>query len=119
MTILFTVEQFFGKFAAYNAAIWPAQVAAYVLGLVAVGALWLRRSAFRATATNRICMSLRKNPERRMLASRARRFRSGQTAGISCRSVGFSCKRAGTSMALGPRWTSDEVLSAPAHRILK
>jgi hypothetical protein len=89
MTILFTVEQFFGVFAAHNAAIWPAQVAAYVLGLSPVGALWLRRSAIRATATNRICMSPRKNPERRMLAIRARRFRSGRAAGISCGSVGF------------------------------
>lgn len=42
MTLPFTVEQFFGVFTAYNAAIWPAQIVAYALGLVAVGALWLR-----------------------------------------------------------------------------
>jgi uncharacterized protein DUF6064 len=36
----FTVEQFFGVFVAYNAAIWPAQIAAYALGLLAVAALW-------------------------------------------------------------------------------
>jgi hypothetical protein len=41
MTMPFTVEQFFGVFTAYNAAIWPAQIVAYALGLVAVGALWL------------------------------------------------------------------------------
>lgn len=41
MTLPFTVEQFFGVFADYNAAIWPAQIAAYALGLAAVGALCL------------------------------------------------------------------------------
>jgi hypothetical protein len=35
----FTREQFFGVFAAYNTAIWPAQLVAYVLGLVVVAAL--------------------------------------------------------------------------------
>jgi hypothetical protein len=45
MTAPFTPEQFFGVFAAYNAAIWPAQVCAYVLGLVAVAALWSKRPA--------------------------------------------------------------------------
>jgi len=32
----FTVEQFFDVFEAYNTAIWPAQIVAYVLGVVAV-----------------------------------------------------------------------------------
>lgn len=35
----FTREQFFGVFAAYNTAVWPAQLAAYLLGLVVVAAL--------------------------------------------------------------------------------
>jgi hypothetical protein len=35
----FTIEQFFAVFAAYNAAIWPAQIAAYRLGLAVVGML--------------------------------------------------------------------------------
>jgi Family of unknown function (DUF6064) len=39
----FTVEQFLGVFVAYNAAIWPTQIGAYVLGLVAIGAVWSRR----------------------------------------------------------------------------
>jgi Family of unknown function (DUF6064) len=43
MTAQFTIEQFFAVFAAYNAAIWPAQIGAYILGIVAVAALWLRR----------------------------------------------------------------------------
>lgn len=43
MTMPFTLEQFLGVFAAYNAAIWPAQIIAAVLGLVAVAALWLKR----------------------------------------------------------------------------
>jgi Family of unknown function (DUF6064) len=37
----FTIEQFLGVFVAYNAAIWPTQIAAYCLGLVAIAALWL------------------------------------------------------------------------------
>ena len=37
----FTREEFFGVFAAYNEAIWPAQLAAYALGLVAVAVLFL------------------------------------------------------------------------------
>lgn len=40
MSLPFTVEQFFAVFAAYNAAIWPAQLVAYGLGLAAVAALW-------------------------------------------------------------------------------
>lgn len=40
MTTPFTVAEFLGVFAAYNAAIWPAQIAAYVLGVAAVVALW-------------------------------------------------------------------------------
>ncbi|EHR70974.1 hypothetical protein BurJ1DRAFT_2134 [Burkholderiales bacterium JOSHI_001] len=35
----FTREQFFGVFADYNAAVWPAQVAAYLFGLTVVLAL--------------------------------------------------------------------------------
>lgn len=41
----FTIEQFLGVFIVYNAAIWPAQIAAYALGLGAVGAVWSRRPA--------------------------------------------------------------------------
>jgi hypothetical protein len=40
----FTIEQFLGVFVAYNAAIWPVQIVAYVLGLLAVSALWLNGS---------------------------------------------------------------------------
>lgn len=39
MNIPFTVEQFFGIFADYNAQIWPVQVIAYAIGLAAAGAL--------------------------------------------------------------------------------
>ena len=35
----FTREQFLGVFADYNTAVWPAQVVAYVLGLIVVAAL--------------------------------------------------------------------------------
>jgi Family of unknown function (DUF6064) len=35
MQIPFTVEQFFDVFGAYNTAIWPAQIIAYVLGILA------------------------------------------------------------------------------------
>jgi Family of unknown function (DUF6064) len=42
MTVPFTSRQFFDVFVAYNMAIWPAQIGAYVLGLVAVTALWLK-----------------------------------------------------------------------------
>jgi hypothetical protein len=38
----FTVAQFFAVFVDYNAAIWPLQIVAYGLGLLAVGGLWLR-----------------------------------------------------------------------------
>ncbi len=41
MIMPFTPQQFFEVFSAYNAAIWPAQVLAYALGLVAVASLWL------------------------------------------------------------------------------
>jgi hypothetical protein len=40
MTAPFTSEQFLGVFAAYNAAIWPAQIVIFILGLMAVTALW-------------------------------------------------------------------------------
>lgn len=36
----FTLEQFLGIFAAYNQAIWPSQIAAYSLGVVAAAALF-------------------------------------------------------------------------------
>lgn len=39
----FTVDQFLEMFTIYNAAIWPAQLVSYVLGLLAVGALWWDR----------------------------------------------------------------------------
>lgn len=39
----FTIEQFMGVFVAYNAAIWPAQLAAYAFGLLGVAALWWKR----------------------------------------------------------------------------
>lgn len=42
MTAPFTIEQFLGVFAAYNYAIWPIQLLAYGLGLIAVSALWFR-----------------------------------------------------------------------------
>lgn len=38
----FTVAQFFAVFADYNAAIWPLQIVAYLLGVLAIIALWLR-----------------------------------------------------------------------------
>jgi hypothetical protein len=37
MTIPFTVEQFFDIFGTYNTAIWPAQVVAYILGIISLG----------------------------------------------------------------------------------
>ncbi len=39
----FTQDQFLAVFAAYNSAIWPAQIVAFGLGAVAVAALGLRR----------------------------------------------------------------------------
>jgi len=36
MNLPFTVEQFFSVFERYNSAIWPAQIVAYVLGVIAV-----------------------------------------------------------------------------------
>jgi hypothetical protein len=41
----FTPDQFFDLFAAYNLAIWPTPIAAYVLGVVALGALAIRDPA--------------------------------------------------------------------------
>jgi hypothetical protein len=41
----FTIEQFLGVFVAYNAAIWPLQIIAYVLGLIAIATVWSRRPA--------------------------------------------------------------------------
>jgi len=41
----FTLEQFLDVFAAYNKAIWPAQILAYVLGAIAVAALFRKGRA--------------------------------------------------------------------------
>jgi hypothetical protein len=41
----FTTQEFFEIFAAYNAAIWPLHVVAYLLGLVAVGLCFVRSRA--------------------------------------------------------------------------
>ncbi|WP_339034021.1 DUF6064 family protein [Bradyrhizobium symbiodeficiens] len=41
----FTLEQFLNVFATYNKAIWPAQILAYVLGAVAVAALFRKGRA--------------------------------------------------------------------------
>jgi hypothetical protein len=38
----FNVSQFFAVFADYNAAIWPLQIVAYAMGILAVIALWSR-----------------------------------------------------------------------------
>lgn len=43
MSAPFSIEQFFDVFASYNAAIWPAQLAAYFLGLAVVASLALKR----------------------------------------------------------------------------
>ncbi len=40
MTAPFTIEQFLEVFVTYNTAIWPMQVAALLLGLIAITALW-------------------------------------------------------------------------------
>jgi hypothetical protein len=39
----FTIEQFLGVFVAYNAAIWPTQIVAYAVGLIAIAAVWSGR----------------------------------------------------------------------------
>jgi Family of unknown function (DUF6064) len=39
VTTPFTLQQFFDVFASYNAAIWPAQIVAYVVGLAVVASL--------------------------------------------------------------------------------
>lgn len=39
----FTTEQFLNVFVEYNAAIWPAQIGMYILGLIAIAALWIRK----------------------------------------------------------------------------
>lgn len=36
MKVPFTIEQFFNVFESYNTAIWPAQIVAYILGIIAV-----------------------------------------------------------------------------------
>jgi hypothetical protein len=53
MNLPFTVDEFFGVFGRYNAAIWPAQIAGYALGIAAFIAAWRggrRASAFVACA---------------------------------------------------------------------
>jgi Family of unknown function (DUF6064) len=50
----FTIEQFLGVFVSYNAAIWPAQIVAYGMGLIAVAAL----ASERQTATQSIAAVL-------------------------------------------------------------
>jgi hypothetical protein len=40
LSLPFSTDQFLAVFAAYNQAIWPTQVGAYVLGLLALVALW-------------------------------------------------------------------------------
>ncbi len=42
MKLPFTVEQFLQVFTAFNTAIWPCQIAAYILGVVAIGASFSR-----------------------------------------------------------------------------
>jgi hypothetical protein len=49
----FTTEEFLGVFAAYNEAIWPAQIAAYALGLIALAAV-----AQRGALTDRIVLAI-------------------------------------------------------------
>lgn len=43
MNMPFTTEQFLNVFVAYNAAIWPAQIGMYILGLIAIAALRFRQ----------------------------------------------------------------------------
>lgn len=43
MSLPFTVDEFLAIFAAYNAAIWPIQIVAYGLGLIAVAAVFVPR----------------------------------------------------------------------------
>lgn len=44
MKLPFSVEQFFDIFSSYNEAIWPAQVAGYALGILALFFVFFRRS---------------------------------------------------------------------------
>lgn len=46
----FSRDQFFDVFAAYNTAIWPAQIIAHGLAAMALGALWLPPKQARVTA---------------------------------------------------------------------
>ncbi len=43
MNIPFTVEQFLNVFETYNTAIWPSQIAAYILGIIAVALVFRKR----------------------------------------------------------------------------
>ncbi len=62
----FTIEQFLEVFATYNAAIWPAQIIAYALRLMAVAAVLSRTrlaphfvsSIFALCQSNRDCPEL-------------------------------------------------------------
>jgi hypothetical protein len=55
----FTVEQFFAVFAAYNAAIWPAPLVAYALGLAAVAVpILAQRFAVPAVAHRFVAVAL-------------------------------------------------------------
>ena len=40
----FTIDAFLGVFVAYNRAIWPTQIAAYILGAIAAATLWMNPS---------------------------------------------------------------------------
>jgi hypothetical protein len=57
MQMPFTVEQFFGVFAAYNQALWPAHLLAWALGAAAVG-LALRPGPVRSRAAAGILAAL-------------------------------------------------------------
>jgi hypothetical protein len=43
MSLPFTRTEFFGVFASYNEAVWPAQIALYALGVAALGLVFVRR----------------------------------------------------------------------------
>jgi hypothetical protein len=52
MSLPFSTDQFFAVFAAYNLAIWPAQIIAYILGLTGIAGLWLDRPIGRRLITS-------------------------------------------------------------------
>lgn len=53
MSMPFTTEQFLNVFVEYNAAIWPAQIGMYILGLIAIAAL-----PFMKPAAKRLTLSI-------------------------------------------------------------